>query len=35
MLVDLVQNNSNGPEVCLGIILVGEKDLWSHVERGP
>merc|ERR1719510_2313702 len=29
----LVQNNPNGPQVCLSVILVRQKYLWSHVKR--
>ena len=32
---NLVQNNPNGPQVCLSVILVRQKYLWSHVKRWP
>lgn len=30
----LVQDCPHTPQVCLGIILVGLENLWSHVQRG-
>jgi hypothetical protein len=27
----LVQNRTNGPQVCLGVVLLVAEDFWCHV----